>query len=117
MSKMVKTKEEYCNPINREAIALTAPSLLDFYDAYCDDKSEVCLLPEEDEEQPLLTPPKEERVLPVAKSHTPDSPTAPDWSEVPLINPPDRQDDDFFYVWVVAAVMVLLIIAVGLYIL
>jgi len=39
MSKMVKTKEEYCNPINREAIALTAPSLLDFYDAYCDEKS------------------------------------------------------------------------------
>ncbi len=91
---MHPTKEEYCNPSNREAIALTAPALLEFYDAYCNEMVDIC--PVDHRDNSTFDPPMENL-------------TPPDL--------PKTSDNEFFYVWLVAAILVLLIIAVALFIL
>jgi hypothetical protein len=99
---MHPTKGEYCNSSNREAIALTAPTLLEFYDAYCNER--VDIRPVDHRDSPSEDISKED---PVIRRPDPPKPT----------DPPKPSDNEFFYVWLIAAILVLVIVAVALFIL
>lgn len=84
------SKEEYCDPANRVKIASTTPYLLPFYDDYCNQVPDVCLLP----------PPE------------PDSPE-PVSSDPPIAKGMDN-DNFFFWLWIIAAIITLIIITLAL---
>ena len=84
------SKEEYCDPANRTKIAATTPYLLPFYDNYCNQVSDVCLLPSAEPDPP--------------------QPASPD----PPITEEVDDDNFFFWLWIIAAVITLIIIASAL---
>jgi hypothetical protein len=84
------SKEEYCDPANRIKIAATTPYLLPFYDDYCKQVSEVCVIPTESDPPQSIDPPQ---------------PTEP---------PKEEDDNFFFWLWIIASVITLIFIASAL---